>query len=150
MCNDYHGHAVVGEGLHNVQNLAYHFGIEGRGGLVKQHHLGIHHERADYCHPLLLSARKLGRVGCELVCKADPGEQLYRLFLGLGGRHPLYLYGGGSEVPEHVHVVEKVELLEYHAYLLAVQVYVGLFVADVYAIEYYLPAGGLFQKVKAP
>ena len=30
------------------------------------------------------------------------------------------------------------------------QVYVGLFVADVYAVEYYLPAGGLFQKIKAP
>ena len=42
---------------HHVQHLLHHLGVEGAGRLVKQHHFGLHGQRARNRHALLLPAR---------------------------------------------------------------------------------------------
>ena len=71
-----HGHALVGQLLHDVQHLADQLRVERRGRLVEEHQLGLHGQRAGDRDPLLLAAGELRRVGVELVVEADPVEQL--------------------------------------------------------------------------
>ena len=40
VADDDHGHAFVGELLHDRQDLADHLGVERAGGLVEQHQAG--------------------------------------------------------------------------------------------------------------
>ena len=56
MGDDDHRHALAGELLHQVENLAYHLGVEGARWLIEEDNLGVHRERADYCDSLLLAA----------------------------------------------------------------------------------------------
>ena len=72
----HHGHAVGGQLLHNCQHLAYHFRIQGGGGLVEEQNVRVHSQRPGDGHPLLLTAGQLGRVGGSLVQKADPLQKL--------------------------------------------------------------------------
>ena len=51
-----HGHPLAGQLNHDVQYLTNHFGIQGAGGLVKEHDLGRHGQPAGNGHALLLSA----------------------------------------------------------------------------------------------
>ena len=81
--DDHHGHAFAGEVDHDVEHLADHFRIERRGWLVEQHQLGLERERARDCHPLLLAAEKLGRIGARLLGKIDAIERREREALGL-------------------------------------------------------------------
>ena len=60
------------------EHLADELGVERRGGLVEQHQLRLHRQRAGDRHALLLAARELRRVGVELVGEADAVEQLAR------------------------------------------------------------------------
>src|SRR5919112_2055346 len=60
--DDDHGHAVAGERGHHVEDLVDHLRVERRGGLVEEHHLGVHRQRAGDGDPLLLAAGQLGRV----------------------------------------------------------------------------------------
>ena len=53
-----HRKSVFCEGLDEVENFAYHFGVESGRGLVEEDHLGVHCERADYRDTLLLTARE--------------------------------------------------------------------------------------------
>ena len=73
--HDEHGHAVLGEREHDVEHLLDHLGIEGRGGLVEEHDVGIHGERPCYGDPLLLAPGKLGGIGMFLVLQPDTLEQ---------------------------------------------------------------------------
>ena len=67
-----HGHALVGKLLHHRQHLADQLGVEGRGDLVEQQHLGLHRHGAGDADPLLLAAGELRRQAVELVGEADP------------------------------------------------------------------------------
>lgn len=65
--HDDHRHAAARQAAHHVQHFLDHFGVECRGGLVKQHHFGLHGQGAGNGHPLLLSARQLPRVLVGMV-----------------------------------------------------------------------------------
>ena len=52
----------MGESGHHIEHLTHHLGVKGGGGLVKQHHLGVHGQSAGNGHALLLAARELGWV----------------------------------------------------------------------------------------
>src|SRR5712691_5874305 len=54
--DDDHGHALAGEVQHDVEHFVDDFGIERAGGLVEEHHLGPHGERARDGDALLLAA----------------------------------------------------------------------------------------------
>ncbi len=56
MGNHNHGHPFAGKLFHNVQNLAYHRGIEGTGRFVEEHDLRVHVERPGDGDALLLGA----------------------------------------------------------------------------------------------
>ena len=58
-----------------LQHFADEFGVERRGRLVEQHHLGLHRERPRDRDALLLAARELRRVQVLAVRDAHPREQ---------------------------------------------------------------------------
>ena len=60
--------------LHGVEDLADEFGIQGAGGLVEQHQLGVHGQGAGDGDALLLPAAELRRVGRGLVSQPDRGR----------------------------------------------------------------------------
>lgn len=57
MGNDRHRHAGGGQILHDLENLADEFGIKRGRGLVEEHDLRIHRQRAGNRHTLLLATR---------------------------------------------------------------------------------------------
>ena len=73
-----HGHALVGQRLHDAQHLAHRLRIERRGRLVEQHQLRRHRERAGDRDPLLLAAGELRRMLVGVVGEADLAQQLLR------------------------------------------------------------------------
>ena len=50
-----HRHSLVCKAAHNLENLAYHFGVESTRGLVKEKDFGLHRKSARNCDSLLLS-----------------------------------------------------------------------------------------------
>ena len=74
-----HGDAGVGQLLHQFQNLAHHFGVEGAGGLVEQDHVRVHGKGTGNGNALLLAAGKALGVGVGLVGQAHAGQQLIAL-----------------------------------------------------------------------
>ena len=120
-----HGDAGVGQLLHQFQNLAHHFGVEGAGGLVEQDHVRVHGKGTGNGNTLLLTAGKALGVGIGLVGQAHAGQQL----VGLVGNGLLILeleQGGGQlQIFLHGQVGEQVEVLEHHTHLLAHSVDVG-------------------------
>ena len=142
-----HGDAGVGQLLHQFQNLAHHFGVEGAGGLVEQDHVRVHGKGTGNGNALLLAAGKALGVGVGLVGQAYAGQQ----FVGLVGNGLLILeleQGGGQlKVFLHSQVWEQVEVLEHHAHLLAHSVDVGF--VHLSALELHGAAGGDLQPVQA-
>ena len=124
-----HRAAFLGERADHAQHLADQLGVERRGRLVEQQHLGVHRQRAGDGDALLLPAREPRRVGLGLVGEADAGE------LGLGARARLGLALAAHRaqplhhVAERGHVREQVELLEHHADALAHARQLGFVVA---------------------
>jgi hypothetical protein len=110
-----HRHALLGEGGHDGQHFVDHLWIERAGGLVEQHHLRVHRERASDRHSLLLSARQLRGILVGLIGDADALEERHR-----GGVRPfLGLFAHLDRSERHVLqnrlVREQVERLEHHA-----------------------------------
>ena len=142
-----HGDAGVGQLLHQFQNLAHHFGVEGAGGLVEQDHVRIHGKGTGNGNTLLLAAGKALGVGIGLVGQTHAGQQ----FVCLGGDGFLILQlqqgGGQLQIFLHSQVREQVEVLEHHAHLLAHSVDVGF--VHLSALELHGAAGGDLQPVQA-
>src|SRR5690242_12234335 len=65
--HDDHGHALLGQAAHDVEDLPDELRVEGAGRLVEQHELGPHRQRSRDGDALLLTAGQLGRVGVHLV-----------------------------------------------------------------------------------
>src|SRR5664280_302627 len=78
-----HRHSGERQILHDLENLADHLGVEGRGGLVEEHDLRFHRQPPGDRHPLLLPAGELGRVGVPLLGQPDALEERHRLLLGV-------------------------------------------------------------------
>jgi hypothetical protein len=96
----HHGHALLGQGLHDVQDLTDHFRIQRRRGLVEEHDFGIHGQGPGNGHPLLLSAGKLVRK--DIFLSTMP-TFLRRVMAFSSGCHPpnvcAPLSGPGSRFP---------------------------------------------------
>ena len=73
--DDEHGHAFVGERLHDAQYLADRLRIERRGRLVEEHQRRLHGERAGDRDALLLAAGERGRVDLALSARPHFLEQ---------------------------------------------------------------------------
>ena len=67
---------VLGQVAHDVEHVAHQLGVEGRGGLVEEHELGVHGQGPGDGHPLLLAAGELVGVVVDLVGQAHPLEEL--------------------------------------------------------------------------
>ena len=149
MRHDRHGHAALGKLLHHVQHFADHFGVQGGGGLVKEHHLGLHGESPDNGDTLLLAAGEHRGIGARLVGKPDALEQLHGRLVGLLLGFELEADGRQRDVFLDRHVGEKVEMLEHHAHFPAVLVQVDLLVGDIHAVHDHLAGGRDLQKIQA-
>ena len=142
-----HGDAGVGQLLHQFQNLAHHFRVEGAGGLVEQDHVRVHSKGTGNGNALLLAAGKALGVGIGLVGQAHAGQQ----FVCLGGDGFLILQlqqgGGQLQIFLHSQVREQVEVLEHHAHLLAYSIDVGFI--HLGALKFDAAGGGDLQPVQA-
>ncbi len=114
-----HGHAVFGQADHGVQHFLDHLGVEGRGGLVKQHDLGGHAQRTGNGHALLLAARQLAGVLVGLVRNAHPRQVVHCALLRLGLAQAARAHRRQHAVLHNRQMREQVELLEHHAHFLA-------------------------------
>ena len=142
-----HGDAGVGQLLHQFQNLAHHFGVEGAGGLVEQDHVRIHGKGTGNGNALLLAAGQALGVDVGLVGQTHTGQQL----VGALGNGFLVLQleqaGGQFQVLLHGQVGEEVEVLEHHAHLLAHSVDVGIVHLHPFKLDG--AGGGNLQAVQA-
>ncbi len=82
------------------RNLAHHGGIERRGGLVEQDHLGLHRKASRDGDALALPARKLVREVVALLRQAHEPQEFDRLLLRLLARHPFEVDGSEREIVE--------------------------------------------------
>ena len=114
MGDDHHRHALARQFQNDVENLAHHLGVERGGDLVEKKDLGLHHERPNDGHALLLPARKLAGEGLRLVQQAHAFEQL----AGAPGRFGPFLAQNlrraQQEVLQHVQMREELVALEHH------------------------------------
>ena len=160
MGDHHHGHTAPGQLLHDLQNLAHHFRIQGRGGLVKEHDLRLHHHGPDNGDPLLLTAGQLNGIGVGPILQTHPLEQGQGLFRGGFLGLPQHLHGGQDHVVQNGLVGEQVKVLKHHAHFLPVQVDIHLFrfallvdeglFGNVDAVEQNLTVGGDLQQVQTP
>ena len=148
MGDDHHGHAGLCQLLHDGQNLADHFRIEGGGGFVKKHDLGVHGQRPDDGDTLLLAAGELVGIGVRLFFQTDPAQQLGGLVVRFCLRHQTGAHGGEGDVLADGHVGEEVEVLEHHAHFPTDHVDVRLWVGDDLAVKGDGAGGGFFQQVQ--
>ena len=123
-------------------------GSSALGRLVKEHDFRLHAKRADYGDALLLPAGELFGIVLRLICKADALQEFHclglRLFLGF----LQHVCRGERHVAQDGHVREEVEVLEHHAHLAAVQVYVCLWVGYINALEVDFAISRFFQEVE--
>ena len=145
----HHGHALVGQLLHDLQHLAHHLGVQGGGGLIKEHDLGLHGQGPHNGDALLLAAGELVGIGVRLVLQIDPLQQGEGQRVGLLLPHELGLDRGQGDVLADGHVGEEVEVLEDHAHLAADGVDIHLGVGDDGAVKGDGALGGLLQQVEA-
>ncbi len=151
--DDHHGHAFFGELLHDAEDFADQFGVEGAGGFVKEHDFGFHAEGTGDRYPLLLAAGKLVGIGSGFLQKADFVEEEPGDFSAFSRGLFEDFLGGEGEVVEDGHVGEEVELLEHHAHLGAelsqlLSREVGL--GEVDAVDPELAAVDGFETVETP
>src|SRR6478752_3859377 len=110
-----HGHPLLGELDHDVQDLVDHFRVKSRGGLIEEHHLGLHGQGAGDGNALLLAAGELGRKFGGLMPDADAFQQRHGVLVGLALGDALDLDRAKGDVFQDGLVGEEVEGLEYHA-----------------------------------
>ena len=83
---------LVPKAFHQPQDLRFYGNVQGRGGLVRNHHLGLAHHGHAYHHPLAQTARKLMGIGIVAFLRlrdTDLFKDLNHLLLCLGPGHLL-------------------------------------------------------------
>ena len=78
-----HRHARSGQLAHDVQHLVDHLRVEGGGGLVEEHDLGLHGQRAGDGHALLLAAGQLAGYLCACSGMPTRSSSCMAVLLGL-------------------------------------------------------------------
>ena len=154
-----HGHARCRKFTHDAKDLADEFGVEGGGGLVKEHELRLHRNSARDRNTLLLTTRELNRVRLGLVGQSDLLKQFHRALLRVFRLHALDMNRCFDDVLERGAVTKEVEVLEHHANLAALAggiflrdlvEYAVLFaVADELTIDVQATSSDLFQVIHA-
>lgn len=114
MRDDDHRHAVFGQGLHDLEDLADHLRVQGGSGFVEEHDVGIHDQGPGDGDALLLPSRQSpGHVGRKRS-HAHLFKGVHRSSLGLFLAPFEDLSLGIETILEDIHVLEEVELLEDH------------------------------------
>ena len=144
-----HGHAVFGQADHGVQHFFDHFGVERRGGLVKQHDFGRHAQGAGNGYALLLAARELAGVFERLLRDTHAGEVFHGDGLGLVLAQSARTHGGQGAVLQNGQVRKQVELLKHHAHFLAHRIHIFATGREVNAVHHNAAALHGFQAVDA-
>ena len=144
-----HGHARLGQVLHDGQHLAYGFRVQRTGWLIEKHQGRFHGQCACDGYALLLAAGKLIGVAVAEVAQPYAFQVAQGDFLRLGLLALEHLDRRNGAVFQHRQVREQVELLEDHAHLLAhlVQVHIGI--GGVEAADHDGAAIWLLQQVHA-
>ena len=99
--HDHHRHALACELDHHIQHLAHHFGIQRRGGLVKQHDDRVHRQGAGNCHALLLATGELAGKFVFVRHQAHAVEHFEAPGFGLVCVAAQHLHLRNSEVLRH-------------------------------------------------
>ena len=144
-----HGHALLGQRLHDGQHLAHHFGVQGRGGFVEEQHFGVHGQSPGNSHPLLLAAGDLPGLGIDIGGHANLGQVGHGGLSGLSLAALQHLDLADHAVFQHGHIVEQVEGLEHHAHVAAVFRLVHTPAHNVLPVVEDFSRGGGFQQVDA-
>ena len=110
-----HGHSAAREVAHHLEDLAHHLRVEGRGGLIEQHQLGIHCQCPSDGHPLLLAPGKLMWIGVRLGSETHLLEQRSSAGRGLCPGHLADSCGSQAHVLQRSLVREQIEALEHQA-----------------------------------
>src|SRR5882724_448405 len=110
----HHGHAVVGKLAHHAKHFADELGIERGCWLVEQDRLGLHRERTRYGDTLLLTTRKLRRIGIGFFRKTHPRQQRPAAFERLGARFALHEDRSFDDVLDGGAMRKQVEALKHH------------------------------------
>ena len=135
--------------LHNIEDLADHLGVKGACGLVKEHHVRLHAKRADYGYTLLLTAGELAGIRIGALGKSDAAEKLHRLGLRLLLAFAEKLHRRKGHISQQRHVRKEVKVLEHHAHLLTVEIYIAARVGYIDAVKGYRAARGHLKKIEA-
>ena len=98
---DHHRHAARPKVANDVEDLADELGVERRGDLVEQHHVGVHRQRPGDGDALLLATGQLIGIGVRLGAETQTIEQLCRLLGGGGGRCDPQLARRQRDVVDH-------------------------------------------------
>ena len=126
MGNADHGHTGFGQILHDLQDFTDHFGVQGGGGFVKEHDVGIHAQGPDNGDTLFLAAGKLYGIGGCPVFQTDAGQKFHGPFFRCCLVFFLDNDGSNGQVLQNGLVREQIEVLEDHAHFLAEFVQVDL------------------------
>jgi hypothetical protein len=113
--HDHHRHAGARQVSHQLQHLAHHFRIEGRGRLVEQDKLRLHRQRPGDCDALLLTAGQGAGIGLGKAAEADASEQFEGPALGDLPVLMQHVPRAERDVLQRRQMREQLEMLEHHA-----------------------------------
>ena len=153
-----HGHTILCQLFHNIQNFSYHFRVKCRCRLIKQHNFRLHCQCPHDRNTLLLSTGKLDRICICTVSKSDTSQELKCFFLCFFSGNTFDLHRCQCHILKDRHMRKQVKMLENHSHFLTEAVDVQLyflsgsidifFLRDVHAIENDLAVCRFFQKVQ--
>ena len=132
-----------------LQNGAGGLGVEGAGGFIAQQHFGVGGKRAGNGDTLLLTARKLGRVGGGFIAETHQLQQGLRLFDRFG-----FFYTGKlqreADIAQAVFLHQQVKALKNHgdASTFLPQLPLG-HLGQVMPVNDHAAGGGAFQHIDA-
>ena len=112
--HDHRHPGIAGQPPHHVQDFLDHLRIQGRGGLVEQHDLGLHRQGPRDGHALLLASGELRRVDVRLLGDADAIQQLDRHAFRFVLRPFPDFHRRQADILQGGEVREQVERLEHH------------------------------------
>ena len=110
----------------------------------------MHRKRTGDSYTLLLTAGELRRIGIRFLHQTDFPEQCQGFFLGLHFGQTEQVYRCICDILQDGHVLEEVETLEHHAYLLPHLMERITLGCNQFAIDVYLTRGGRFEHVQRP
>ena len=144
-----HGHTIARQRHHGVQHLLHHFRIEGGGGLVEEHDLGVHAQGARDGDALLLAAGQLAGIFVGLLGDLHPGQVMHGELLGLALGHFAHPDGRQGAILQNAQMGKQVEILEDHADLAADLVDLAQIIGQLHALHDDAPGLMLLQPVDA-